>query len=207
MAELYFSEKTQQEKDEALASYIREFDFYVILDFKKFRGAIFSEQVDADGEKNMCVTIPLLKNAIKHKGRDRGRSIIGAIKRVNTRQSSHLLLPIISRGMYRSMQEKGYGRMYTYLCPHFGDVVKDIMTIPFAPVFSRDPESPFYPKWLKERKMRMAKERAEDSQQLNTFNDLDSVNLVKPKKQTTYPSYDDADLRNEILKMVNDADK
>ena len=116
-------------------------DFYVIIDYKKMRGVKFCEMEDADGDKNDCIVIPLLKNGIRVFTKSRWRVILAARKSHRDENASHILIPQIEDDVQRAMVAKGYFNRYRYSAPIVGDVVPDVTKIPQAPTFSENSSS------------------------------------------------------------------
>lgn len=116
-------------------------DFYVIIDYKKMRGVKFCEMEDADGDKNDCIVIPLLKNGIRAFSKSRWRVILAARKSHRDENASHILIPQIEDDVQKAMVACGYFNRYRYSAPIVGDVVPDITKIPQAPTFSENSSS------------------------------------------------------------------
>lgn len=116
-------------------------DFYVVIDYKKMRGVKTCEMEDADGDKEECLVVPLLKNGLKNHGRGRYRQILAARKSHRNENASHILIPQIEDDIQRAMVFKGYFNRYRYSAPIVGDVVPDITKIPEAPTFSKNSSS------------------------------------------------------------------
>lgn len=116
-------------------------DFYVIIDYKKMRGVKFCEMEDADGDKNDCIVIPLLKNGIRAFTKSRWRVILAARKSHRDENASHILIPQIEDDVQKAMVACGYFNRYRYSAPIVGDVVPDITKIPQAPTFSENSSS------------------------------------------------------------------
>ena len=116
-------------------------DFYVIIDYKKMRGVKFCEMEDADGDKNDCIVIPLLKNGIRVFTKSRWRVILAARKSHRDENASHILIPQIEDDVQKAMVAKGYFNRYRYSAPIVGDVVPDVTKIPQAPTFSENSSS------------------------------------------------------------------
>lgn len=116
-------------------------DFYVIIDYKKMRGVKFCEMEDADGDKNDCIVIPLLKNGIRVFTKSRWRVILAARKSHRDENASHILIPQIEDDVQKAMVACGYFNRYRYSAPIVGDVVPDITKIPQAPTFSENSSS------------------------------------------------------------------
>lgn len=116
-------------------------DFYVIIDYKKMRGVMTREMEDADGDKEECLVIPLLKNGLQNHGKGRYRVILAARKSHRDENASHILIPQIEDDIQRAMVLHGYFNRYRYSAPIVGDVVPDITKIPCAPTFSEKSSS------------------------------------------------------------------
>ena len=116
-------------------------DFYVIIDYKKMRGVKFCEMEDADGDKNDCIVIPLLKNGIRAFTKSRWRVILAARKSHRDENASHILIPQIEDDVQKAMVACGYFNRYRYSAPIVGDVVPDVTKIPQAPTFSENSSS------------------------------------------------------------------
>ena len=58
-----YNEKNNPQKQ--LTHDERRTDFYVVLDFKKARSVRMVQMEDADGDKGMCLVIPMLKNGFR----------------------------------------------------------------------------------------------------------------------------------------------
>ena len=116
-------------------------DFYVIIDYKKMRGVKFCEMEDADGDKNDCIVIPLLKNGIRVFTKSRWRVILAARKSHRDENASHILIPQIEDDVQKAMVACGYFNRYRYSAPIVGDVVPDVTKIPQAPTFSENSSS------------------------------------------------------------------
>lgn len=113
-------------------------DFYVIIDYKKVRGAFVNEMEDADGDFDKCLVIPMLKNGIKDWGRDKMRVILAARQSHRDENASHVLVPQIEDKVQKGMVARGYAGRYEHLAPIVGDIVPDITKIPRPPVFSEN---------------------------------------------------------------------
>ena len=116
-------------------------DFYVVLDFKKARSVRMVQMEDADGDKGMCLVIPMLKNGFRKWGKNRFRIIFAARKSHRDENASHILIPQIEDDVQRAMVAAGYFNRYRYSAPIVGDVVPDITKIPQAPTFSENSSS------------------------------------------------------------------
>ena len=130
-----YNPQKQQTHDE------RRTDFYVVLDFKKARGVRMVQMEDADGDKGMCLAIPMLKNGFRKWGKNRFRIILAARKSHRDENASHILIPQIEDDVQRAMVASGYFNRYRYSAPIVGDVVPDITKIPYAPTFSENSTS------------------------------------------------------------------
>ena len=64
------SEYNEKDNSKQLQTYDeRRTDFYVVLDFKKARAVRMVQMEDADGDKGMCLVIPMLKNGFRKWGK------------------------------------------------------------------------------------------------------------------------------------------
>ena len=113
-------------------------DFYVVIDFKKARGVRMVQMEDADGDKGMCLVIPMLKNGFRKWGRNRYRIILAAMKSHRDENASHVLVPQVEDDVQRAMVATGIYNRYIYSAPIMGDVVPDITKIPMPPKFSKN---------------------------------------------------------------------
>ena len=113
-------------------------DFYVIIDYKKVRGVKIMEIEDADGDKEKCLIIPMVKNGIRSHGPNRWRVILAARKSHRDENASHILVPQVEDDVQRRMVAAGFFRRYMYSAPIIGDVVPDITKIPCPPSFSKN---------------------------------------------------------------------
>ena len=116
-------------------------DFYVIIDYKKMRGVKFCDMEDADGDKDSCIVIPLVKNGIRVFGKSKWRVILAARKSHRDENASHILIPQIEDDVQKAMVAAGFFNRYRYSAPIVGDVVPDITKIPQAPTFSENSTS------------------------------------------------------------------
>ena len=113
-------------------------DFYVVLDFKKARGVRMGQMDDADGDKGMCLVIPMLKNGFRKWGKNRYRIILAARKSHRDENASHVLVPLVEDDVQRAMVATGVFNRYLHSAPIIGDVVPDITKIPMPPKFSKN---------------------------------------------------------------------
>ncbi len=113
-------------------------DFYVVLDFKKARGVRMVQMEDADGDKGMCLVIPMLKNGFRKWGKNRYRIILAARKSHRDENASHVLVPLVEDDVQRAMVATGVFNRYLHSAPIIGDVVPDITKIPMPPKFSKN---------------------------------------------------------------------
>ena len=113
-------------------------DFYVVLDFKKARGVRMVQMEDADGDKGMCLVIPMLKNGFRKWGKNRFRIIFAARKSHRDENASHVLVPLVEDDVQRAMVATGVFNRYLHSAPIIGDVVPDITKIPMPPKFSKN---------------------------------------------------------------------
>ena len=116
----------------------RRTDFYVVLDFKKARGVRMVQMEDADGDKGMCLVIPMLKNGFRKWGKNRYRIILAARKSHRDENASHILVPLVEEDVQRAMVATGVFNRYLHSAPIIGDVVPDITKIPMPPKFSKN---------------------------------------------------------------------
>lgn len=116
-------------------------DFYVIIDYKKVRGVKIMEIEDADGDKERCLIVPMIKNGIRSHGPNRWRVILAARKSHRDENASHILVPQVEDDVQRQMVAKGFFRRYMHSAPIIGDVVPDITKIPCPPTFSKNSTS------------------------------------------------------------------
>ena len=115
----------------------RRTDFYVVLDFKKARGVRMVQMEDADGDKGMCLAIPMLKNGFRKRGKNRVRIILAARKSHRDENASHILVPLVEEDVHKAMVATGVFNRYIHFAPIFGDVVPDITKIPMPPKFCK----------------------------------------------------------------------
>ena len=115
----------------------RRTDFYVVLDFKKARSVRMVQMEDADGDKGMCLVIPMLKNGFRKWGKNRFRIIFAARKSHRDENASHILVPLVEEDVHRAMVATGVFNRYIHFAPIFGDVVPDITKIPMPPKFCK----------------------------------------------------------------------
>ena len=113
-------------------------DFYVVLDFKKARGVRMVQMDDADGDKGMCLVIPMLKNGFRKWGKNRYRIILAARKSHRDENASHVLVPLVEDDVQRAMVATGVFNRYLHSAPIICDVVPDITKIPMPPKFSKN---------------------------------------------------------------------
>ena len=113
-------------------------DFYVVLDFKKARSVRMVQMEDADGDKGMCLVIPMLKNGFRKWGKNRYRIILAARKSHRDENASHVLVPLVEDDVQRAMVATGVFNRYLHSAPIIGDVVPDITKIPMPPKFSKN---------------------------------------------------------------------
>ena len=116
----------------------RRTDFYVVLDFKKARSVRMVQMEDADGDKGMCLVIPMLKNGFRKWGKNRFRIIFAARKSHRDENASHILVPLVEEDVHRAMVATGVFNRYIHFAPIFGDVVPDITKIPMPPKFFKN---------------------------------------------------------------------
>ena len=126
-----YNPQKQQTHDE------RRTDFYVVLDFKKARGVRLVQMEDADGDKGMCLAIPMLKNGFRKWGKNRFRIILAARKSHRDENASHILVPLVEEDVHKAMVATGVFNRYIHFAPIFGDVVPDITKIPMPPKFCK----------------------------------------------------------------------
>ena len=112
-------------------------DFFVIFDFKKFRGVKVVEAEDADGDFGRCVLVPLLKNGIPIFKKNMWRMILSARRSHYEENASHVLVPLVEDCVQRAMVAKGFFRRYVHSAPIVGDIVPDLTRIPRPPVFKK----------------------------------------------------------------------
>ena len=115
----------------------RRTDFYVVLDFKKARSVRMVQMEDADGDKGMCLVIPMLKNGFRKWGKNRFRIIFAARKTHRDENASHILVPLVEEDVHKAMVATGVFNRYLHFAPIFGDVVPDITKIPMPPKFCK----------------------------------------------------------------------
>ena len=128
-----YSEKDNPQKRQTHDE--RRTDFYVVLDFKKARSVRMVQMEDADGDKGMCLVIPMLKNGFRKWGKNRFRIIFAARKSHRDENASHILVPLVEEDVHRAMVATGVFNRYLHFAPIFGDVVPDITKIPMPPKF------------------------------------------------------------------------
>ena len=116
----------------------RRTDFYVVLDLKKARAVRMVQMEDADGDKGMCLVIPMLKNGFRKWGKNRFRIILSARKSHRNENASHILVPLVEEDVQRAMVATGVCNRYLHFAPIFGDVVPDITKIPMPPKFFKN---------------------------------------------------------------------
>ena len=128
-----YNEKNNPQKQQTHDE--RRTDFYVVLDFKKARSVRMVQMEDADGDKGMCLVIPMLKNGFRKWGKNRFRIIFAARKSHRDENASHILVPLVEEDVHRAMVATGVFNRYLHFAPIFGDVVPDITKIPMPPKF------------------------------------------------------------------------
>ena len=131
-----YNEKNNPRKQQAYDE--RRTDFYVVLDFKKARAVRMVQMEDADGDKGMCLVIPMLKNGFRKWGKNRFRIILSARKSHRNENASHILVPLVEEDVQRAMVATGVCNRYLHFAPIFGDVVPDITKIPMPPKFFKN---------------------------------------------------------------------
>ena len=131
-----YNEKNNPQKQ--LTHDERRTDFYVVLDFKKARAVRMVQMEDADGDKGMCLVIPMLKNGFRKWGKNRYRIILSARKSHRDENASHVLVPLVEDDVQRAMVATGVFMRYLHSAPIIGDVVPDITKIPMPPKFSKN---------------------------------------------------------------------
>ena len=131
-----YNEKNNPQKQ--LTHDERRTDFYVVLDFKKARSVRMVQMEDADGDKGMCLVIPMLKNGFRKWGKNRFRIIFAARKSHRNENASHILVPLVEEDVQRAMVATGVCNRYLHFAPIFGDVVPDITKIPMPPKFFKN---------------------------------------------------------------------
>ena len=133
------SEQNEKEKPRQRQTHDdRRTDFYVVLDFKKARSVRMVQMEDADGDKGMCLVIPMLKNGFRKWGKNRFRIILSARKSHRNENASHILVPLVEEDVHRAMVATGVFNRYLHFAPIFGDVVPDITKIPMPPKFFKN---------------------------------------------------------------------
>ena len=133
------SEDNEKNKPQKLQTHDeRRTDFYVVLDFKKARSVRMVQMEDADGDKGMCLVIPMLKNGFRKWGKNRFRIILSARKSHRNENASHILVPLVEEDVQRAMVATGVCNRYLHFAPIFGDVVPDITKIPMPPKFFKN---------------------------------------------------------------------
>ena len=130
-----YNEKNNPQKQQTHDE--RRTDFYVVLDFKKARSVRMVQMEDADGDKGMCLVIPMLKNGFRKWGKNRFRIIFAARKSHRDENASHILVPLVEEDVHRAMVATGVFNRYLHFAPIFGDVVPDITKIPMPPKFCK----------------------------------------------------------------------
>ena len=130
-----YNEKNNPQKQ--LTHDERRTDFYVVLDFKKARSVRMVQMEDADGDKGMCLVIPMLKNGFRKWGKNRYRIILAARKTHRDENASHVLVPLVEEDVHKAMVATGVFNRYLHFAPIFGDVVPDITKIPMPPKFCK----------------------------------------------------------------------
>ena len=130
-----YNEKNNPQKQ--LTHDERRTDFYVVLDFKKARSVRMVQMEDADGDKGMCLVIPMLKNGFRKWGKNRFRIIFAERKNHRDENASHLLIPLVEEDVHKAMVATGVFNRYIHFAPIFGDVVPDITKIPMPPKFCK----------------------------------------------------------------------
>ena len=131
-----YNEKNNPQKQQTHDE--RRTDFYVVLDFKKARSVRMVQMEDADGDKGMCLVIPMLKNGFRKWGKNRFRIIFAARKSHRDENASHILVPLVEEDVHRAMVATGVFNRYIHFAPIFGDVVPDITKIPMPPKFFKN---------------------------------------------------------------------
>ena len=131
-----YNEKNNPQKQQTHDE--RRTDFYVVLDFKKARSVRMVQMEDADGDKGMCLVIPMLKNGFRKWGKNRFRIIFAARKSHRDENASHVLVPLVEEDVQRAMVATGVCNRYLHFAPIFGDVVPDITKIPMPPKFFKN---------------------------------------------------------------------
>lgn len=131
-----YNEKNNPQKRQTYDE--RRTDFYVVLDFKKARAVRMVQMEDADGDKGMCLVIPMLKNGFRKWGKNRFRIILSARKSHRNENASHILVPLVEEDVQRAMVATGVCNRYLHFAPIFGDVVPDITKIPMPPKFFKN---------------------------------------------------------------------
>ena len=131
-----YNEKNNPRKQQTYDE--RRTDFYVVLDFKKARAVRMVQMEDADGDKGMCLVIPMLKNGFRKWGKNRFRIIFAARKSHRDENASHILVPLVEEDVHRAMVATGVFNRYLHFAPIFGDVVPDITKIPMPPKFFKN---------------------------------------------------------------------
>ena len=133
------SEYSEKDNPQKRQTHVRgRTDFYVVLDFKKARGVRMVQMEDADGDKGMCLVIPMLKNGFRKWGKNRYRIILAARKSHRDENASHVLVPLVEDDVQRAMVATGVFNRYLHSAPIIGDVVPDITKIPMPPKFSKN---------------------------------------------------------------------
>ena len=132
------SEYNEKENQKQQTYDERRTDFYVVLDFKKARAVRMVQMEDADGDKGMCLVIPMLKNGFRKWGKNRYRIILAARKSHRDENASHVLVPLVEDDVQRAMVATGVCNRYLHFAPIFGDVVPDITKIPMPPKFFKN---------------------------------------------------------------------
>ena len=130
-----YNEKNNPQKQ--LTHDERRTDFYVVLDFKKARSVRMVQMEDADGDKGMCLVIPMLKNGFRKWGKNLFRIIFAARKTHRDENASHVLVPLVEEDVHKAMVATGVFNRYLHFAPIFGDVVPDITKIPMPPKFCK----------------------------------------------------------------------
>ena len=131
-----YNEKNNPQKQQTHDE--RRTDFYVVLDFKKARAVRMVQMEDADGDKGMCLAIPMLKNGFRKWGKNRFRIIFAARKTHRDENASHVLVPLVEEDVHKAMVATGVFNRYLHFAPIFGDVVPDITKIPMPPKFFKN---------------------------------------------------------------------
>lgn len=110
-------------------------DFFVVLDFGLFRGVRCIKTVDADGDNDYCLCIPMTKNLINRTGKEVWRMYLSARKSENIDGYTHYLTALANKTSCNMLSSSQYRDRYERISISVGYISYDLSQIPYPPEF------------------------------------------------------------------------